>query len=108
MTNRLPKIGALGQSAFQTLCHQAGLTVNPATDDHEGWDFLVQWPAPASSLPADRAPNGVSAFVQLKATSDINRQTCQVKLSNALRFARNPAPCFTVLFAFTNGDILPS
>lgn len=108
MTTRVRKLGPLGQSAFQTLCHQAGLTANPAIDDHEGWDFLVEWPAPASSLPADRSPRALSAFVQVKATSDSRRHSCQVKLSNALRFAKNPTPCFTVLFIFADDDLLPS
>jgi hypothetical protein len=107
MSNRPAKIGALGQSAFQTLCHNDGLTVNPATDDHEGWDFLVEFPPPPSKRPADRAPKGVSAFVQVKATADGNRRGCQVKLSNALRFAKNPLPCFTVFLVFADNQPLP-
>lgn len=106
-SNRLSKIGKLGQSAFQTLCHNDGLTANVAEDDSEGWDYLVEWSAPASTLPADRAPRGVSAFVQVKATSDRKKRSCQVKLSNALRFAKKPAPCFTVLLVFAADSALP-
>ena len=102
---RAPRIGKLGESAFRSLCEKAGLIVNPATDDNAGWDFVVDFPAPASRMPADRAPANLTAFVQVKATTSLKRRSLLIKLSNAMRFAQHSSACFTVLFLIEQGEL---
>ena len=90
--------GRAAEAQFELLCATAGITCNPSEQDDYGWDFLVEIPmlAPRGS-PADKWPAPRPAFVQVKSTERA-RSRAKMKVSNAVALAKNPAPCFIVLF----------
>jgi len=91
------------EDRFASLCSSAGVTRNKAIQDRTGWDYIVEFPpAVASNMPADLRPIEASARVQVK-SKRAGRPTVTLKLSNALRFAKDPLPCFAVLFLATEG-----
>ncbi len=95
--------GDVAESRFATLCSEAGVTRNSSAQDRTGWDFLVEFPeSPVPGLTSDMQSIGHSARVQIKSKHK-GRPTVSLKLSNALRFAKEPAPCFVVLFLATDG-----
>jgi hypothetical protein len=71
------------------LCHES-------QEDENGWDYLVELPEDERSGPADTAPPGKQAFVQVKSTRNA-RLSSSIKLSNALKAARSPDPWFVIL-----------
>jgi hypothetical protein len=102
-------VGRLAEGFFQQLCDDTpGLACNRSLVDERGWDFLVEFPAARlHSLPLDMQPSPLSAFVQVKSTESRNL-SCRVKLSNALRFALRPDPCFLVFFTYDFGKRDPT
>ena len=92
-------LGGLGQSEFENLCnHYPGAIANKADNDRRGWDYYVEFPYPSHDLPIDMRPSPPVAVVQVKATE--GEPAVRVKLSNAIRFASRPDPCFYVLFVY--------
>lgn len=89
----------LAEDIFRSMCSEGGVVANRVEDDSNGWDFFVEYPAAASDRPADISEPGLSCLVQIKSNRTGGR-SCQMKLSNALRFARKPHPCFVVLMVF--------
>ncbi|WP_422377541.1 hypothetical protein [Roseibium sp.] len=99
-------LGGLGQSEFESLCNDyPGAVANKANNDRRGWDYIVEFPYPSHKLPLDMKPSPPVAVVQVKATE--GEPVVQVKLSNAMRFASRPDPCFYVLFVFEPGNRKP-
>lgn len=86
---------------FATMCADHGATCNKSQEDETGWDYLIEFPAQAvpGGLPIDIHPAPRSCLVQVKSTVTGVRRT-RIKVSNALRFAKSPLPCFIVLFVF--------
>lgn len=96
-------LGDWAEAAFAALCSEAGVTRNKSIQDRTGWDYLVEFaPRRIAGVPADLQPAGLTARTQVKSKAK-GRPTTVLKLSNALRFAKDPAPCFVVLFLATNG-----
>ena len=92
------KWGRRTQDEFKLLCSSAEITRNPSFEDDYGWDFLVGIPMTAAEgVLTDKWPPPRSAFLQVKSTK-CARPRLDLKMSNALRLAKNPAPCFMVLF----------
>lgn len=87
------------------MCADQGAVCNMSTEDETGWDFVVEFPARLPlGLPSDMRPGDVACLVQVKSTT-LGRPATRLKLSNALRFANAPLPCFVVLFVYArNGD----
>ena len=86
------------QSSFEVLCDVADVTKNPSIQDREGWDYIVEFArARISGLPHDRQPGNATVRVQIKSKTD-GKPTASIKLSNALRFANEPDPCFIALW----------
>lgn len=88
---------------FSKQCARAGVTRNKSRQDRTGWDYLVEFAAKAvAGVPADLQPVGVSARVQVK-SKEKAPPFVDLKLSNALRFAKEPMPCFLVLYQASDG-----
>ncbi len=86
------------QSSFENLCNVADLTKNRSIQDREGWDYIVEFPrAKVAGLPHDRQPGNATVRVQVKSKTS-GKPTASIKLSNALRFASEPDPCFIALW----------
>ncbi|KQU45127.1 hypothetical protein ASG67_15730 [Sphingomonas sp. Leaf339] len=79
---------------FSARCARAGITRNKSRQDRTGWDYFVEFPAIAvAGIPADLQPVEMAASVQVKSKRK-GQPFVDLKLSNALRFAKNAAPCF--------------
>jgi hypothetical protein len=92
------------EDKFSEFCSRAGVTRNKSAQDRTGWDYLIEFPPAAlRDAPADLRPVEASAQVQVK-SKRTGQASVALKLSNALRFAKNPLPCFVVLFLATGGS----
>lgn len=99
--NLIVDLDQWAEDKFSSLCSSAGVTRNKSLQDRTGWDYLVEFPPAASKeLPADLRPTDQSARVQVKSKRS-GKARVTLKLSNALRFAKDPLPCFIVLFLET-------
>jgi hypothetical protein len=101
--SKIEDLGDWAESAFAAQCSAAGATRNKSVQDRTGWDYLVEFPVRRLlGLPGDLQPSEMSAQVQVKSKKK-GRASVKIKLSNALRFANNPTPCFLVLYLATDG-----
>jgi hypothetical protein len=101
---RTPKIA---EGLVEYACQAAGAVVNRAHDDQFGWDLIVQMDGPrVGGRPADLDPAGLTSLVQVKSTTT-KRRACRLKLSNAVRLAKEASPCFVALLAFDKGAAQP-
>jgi hypothetical protein len=92
------------EDRFSGLCSFAGVTRNKSGQDRTGWDYLIEFPpAKMPDIPADLHPAEKSARVQIKSKRS-GPASAPIKLSNALRFAKDQLPCFVVLFLASNGS----
>jgi hypothetical protein len=97
-------LGDWAEDKFSGLCSCAGVTRNRSVQDRTGWDYLIEFPPAAMrDVPADLRPVEASAQVQVK-SKRAGKASVTLKLSNALRFAKNPLPCFVVLFLANKGS----
>src|SRR3954469_8928034 len=104
MGDAIVDLDSWAEDKFAGLCSSAGVTRNKSVQDRTGWDYLVEFPpANMRGVPADLRPTEVSAPVQVK-SKRLGRPSVTLKLSNALRFAKDPLPCFVVLFLATSGS----
>lgn len=103
---RRPRLSALAETKFNGLCDYAGVIANKVREDQTGWDYAVEFPPMPSDGPADLNPAKPMCMVQVKSTRGTAART-KVKLSNAVRFAQNPLPCFVVLFVFDEASPEP-
>jgi hypothetical protein len=97
-------LGDWAEDRFSGYCSRAGVTRNKSIQDRTGWDYLIEFPpAVMGNVPADLRPVEASARVQVK-SKRTGKASVALKLSNALRFAKDPLPCFVVLFLATKGS----
>ena len=96
-TNR--DLGNLGESSFQTLCHQVGLVPTGSSIDKNGWDFIVEFPVTESQDSAELHKIAKECRIQVKATDGQNREW-QLKLSNLHRLCTNPDPAFVFFMEY--------
>ena len=95
--------GRAAEAAFRLLCSRAEITCNKSDEDDFGWDFIVEIPLqPPAGGPMDKWPGAMPVFVQVKSTGDAERKI-SMKVRNARHLARKPAPCFMVLYHYTDG-----
>jgi hypothetical protein len=97
-----PRTERVAETIIKLLGETSGAVIQPVSDDQNGWDCLVEFPPIASELPKDLAPPGLSILVQVKSSRNA-ASTCRLSLSNALKFARHPLPCFIVLVTYEAG-----
>jgi hypothetical protein len=97
-------LGDWAEDRFSGFCSYAGVTRNKSVQDRTGWDYLIEFPPAAmGNIPADLRPVEASARIQVK-SKRTGKASVGLKLSNALRFAKDPLPCFVVLFLATKGS----
>ena len=90
-------LGRSAEKRFSTLCSDLGVTCNPAIEDDHGWDHVVQFPhETVVGVSADMQPRLPAVFVQTK-SHEADGLTVTMKLSNAVKFATSPNPCFVAL-----------
>ena len=102
----LPRTAKIAEGLVEVACQAGGAAVNRAHDDQFGWDLLVQLPGIRRAGPADLDLPGLTALVQVKSTTTRAR-SCKLKLSNALRLAKEPVPCFIAFLVFDRGATQP-
>ncbi|MGB3464989.1 MAG: hypothetical protein WBA74_06960, partial [Cyclobacteriaceae bacterium] len=100
----MPKQGQHGENLFAARCTapnaQADAVINPSLNDEHGWDHVVEIELPqAVARPADLRTPVLACYAQIKTTRGTKPKTT-VKLSNALKAARSPAPSFVFLFHY--------
>lgn len=89
--------GRKGEKRFSLLCSESGVTCNQSVEDDNGWDMLIEFPAPDQPLIAlDMRAGVTAASVQVKATETDSRSV-SIRLTNALHYARAPLATFIVL-----------
>lgn len=104
MATHIKDFADWAEDKFSSLCSAAGVTRNKSTQDRTGWDYLIEFPAAIiPDLPTDMQPGDISARVQVKSKRK-GRALTTLKLSNALRFAKDPGACFVVLFLGSDGQ----
>src|SRR5580704_3796132 len=88
-------LGEKGQSRFQEICADCGLTANKSTRDRTGWDYIVEFPFVdgASFSPIDSRPAPLSCHVQVK-TILWKTDRITLRLSSAERLAKEIKPAF--------------
>lgn len=72
-----------------------------ATEDDNGYDLIVEFPSRVETAFPDIDPPLTRCLIQVKSVQS-RRQTTRVKLSNALKFAKDTLPCFVVLVTYPN------
>ncbi|MDB5583412.1 MAG: hypothetical protein JWR80_8588 [Bradyrhizobium sp.] len=93
---------------FATMCADYGATCNEPKEDENGWDHIVEFPAPLRpGLPADLQHALPAALVQTK-SHESDGLNVTLSLSNALKFARSPNPCFIALMPWPEGAPAPT
>lgn len=101
-------VGKLGEDALTQWAHQVGLTVTKATEDEQGWDFLLEAELPSlKSNPAkasyDKRASRLKCWIQVKST-DSFPGSWQVKLDNWERLVKTPYPAFFLVCEFNGKD----
>ena len=98
-------LDAWAEDSFAVACAKCGVTRNKSYQDRTGWDWLVEFPPPnQNALPVDKRQIEATARVQIKSKRSGKPQTI-LKLSNALRFVKDPLPCFLVLYQASKGTL---
>ena len=92
----IKRLARYAETSFASLCALGGALCHESQEDENGWDYHVELPEDESIGPADTAPPGKHAYIQVKSTRNA-RLSCSVKLSNALKAARSRDPWFVVL-----------
>ena len=94
------RLGRPAQDEFKLLCSLAGITCNSSSEDDHGWDFLIEIESKKEDkAPADKQEGVKKAFVQVKSTHAKKPKT-RIKVSNALKMAKDELPCFVILFHY--------
>lgn len=88
-------VGGMGHNDFGKLCDASGLIYNSSFNkDAAGWDAFVEFPLnPHLNIFNDCDSQAIQCLVQIKST-DKNKKSVSVKLSNLKRFCDTPLPCF--------------
>lgn len=85
------------ESQFAVLCDAQNVIRNKSTQDRAGWDYIVEFDETVKlDVPLDHQRGSTTCRVQIKSKTSGNPRI-ELKLSNALRFCREPDPCFILL-----------
>lgn len=85
------------ESQFAVLCDAQNVIRNKSTQDRAGWDYIVEFDETVKlDVPLDHQHGSTTCRVQIKSKTG-GSPRIELKLSNALRFCREPDPCFIIL-----------
>jgi hypothetical protein len=84
------------------LCRGAGASVQRATEDDNGYDLIVEFPFQVQTAFPDIDPPLTRCLIQVKSTKSRRRGT-RMKVSNALKLAKESLPCFIALITYPGG-----
>lgn len=91
------------ESQFAVLCDAQNVIRNKSTQDRAGWDYIVEFDGTVKlGVPLDHQRGSTTCRVQIKSKTS-GRPRIELKLSNALRFCREPDPCFVLLMHCKKG-----
>ncbi|QXQ07372.1 hypothetical protein KX816_04925 [Sphingosinicellaceae bacterium] len=97
-------LGRSAEKRFGTLCSDLGITCNPAIEDDHGWDHIVQFQHETIvGVSADMQSRLPAVFVQTK-SHEADGLTVTLTLSNAVKLATSPNPCFVALATLPAGS----
>jgi hypothetical protein len=96
-------LGQMGESTFNLLCGQVGLTCNGSRIDRTGWDFFVEFPFKDGGGVNNIHTPAIECKIQVKAT-DKKAKKLPIKLSNLRRLITAPTPAFFVFIEFDGRD----
>ncbi|WP_053121994.1 hypothetical protein [Pseudomonas sp. P1.31] len=98
-------LGTAGEKYFGVLCAAAGMAANKSETDVNGWDLFVEIDDSTNGFDRASMHEGViETKIQVKST-DGDRKSVDVELSNLKKMATSALPCFYVLLEFDGGDI---
>lgn len=99
-------IGNIGESKLVEWCSQVDFVANKATDDKDGWDFLVAMPKKYNrdlkSLDKDNSHDQI--LIQVKTTKR-NKGNRNIKVSNLQKLVNTPLPAFYLLIQVSEHGI---
>jgi hypothetical protein len=97
-------LGTAGEKFFGGLCAAAGMAANKSDTDVNGWDLFIEIDTASDTLDRMTMHEGlIETKVQVKST-DGNKKSVDVELSNLRKMATSSLPCFYVLLEFDGGD----
>ena len=102
MSAKRTRTDRIAEDAVANLCRAVGASVQKVSEDDNGWDLLVEFPPQVESAFPDLDPPLTRCLIQVKSVQS-RRKSTRVKLSNALKFAKDSIPCFVVLLTYPTG-----
>lgn len=101
----LDRIGAIGESAFENLCHRVKLKCSRVFPDRTGKDFVVEFPlAPSKTFVSiDKRPPPIQVLVQVK-TILAKNDKATLSLSVAERLAKDTRPAVVAILRIDDED----
>lgn len=108
----MSRVGRLGEWAFGTLAQDlradSDVVVNPSKEDRHGWDHLLEVTRKSKKvLPADMQNDLIRCLAQIKSTQG-NKWSVPVSLSNALKYAKAAEPSFVFLLRYSKKSPRPT
>jgi hypothetical protein len=99
-TDRIDRIGKMGQSHVTLMCQAEGITCNPSIEDNKGWDVYIEFPnKPLEGKPFDAGRQTIEAKIQVKSTDSKDR-SYSFKLSTLRDLIFSPLPVFVCYIEF--------
>lgn len=97
-------LGTAGEKYFGVMCAAAGMAANKSETDINGWDLFVEIDNDPASFDRMSMHEGlIETKIQVKST-DNNKRSVDIELSNLKKIATSSLPCFYVLLEFDKGD----
>lgn len=81
------------------LCRGAGASVQRVSEDDNGYDLMVEFPSQVQTAFPDIDPPLTRCLVQVKSVKS-RRPATRMKVSNALKLAKDSLPCFIALVTY--------
>ena len=81
------------------LCRDLGATIQRVTEDDNGYDLVVEFPSQVETAFPDIDPPLTRCLIQVKSVQS-RRRTTRMKVSNALKLAKDSLPCFIALVTY--------
>lgn len=88
---------------IERICRDAGASLQRVMEDDHGWDILAEFPSRIETAFPDVDPPLTRCLIQVKSVQT-RRKSTRVKVSNALKFAKDSLPCFVALVTYPNGS----
>ena len=81
------------------LCRGAGASIQRVTEDDHGYDLIVEFPSQVQTAFPDTDPPLTRCLIQVKSVRS-RRLATRMKVSNALKLAKESLPCFIALVTY--------